>query len=409
MFKKTTDFDTTRQVLTTVATIQKEKWLLWSIALTSWMRQPSLKAVKLERKEMSYTPVKLSISTGIVSWYFDNTNKNVSVTSWALQLQLWDVLIFQTSWKNSKGSLTIIVTAITNDTTFTAQKVWWADIAISIWDLACVKTGALSEWSKSTNYKGIKKPKTVYNFPQIFRVSGELTRDAVRINNYDFQQIIEELLRQVSSDYSDKLNWLTMSYSRRWDLVVDWKDVKICGWLPFFIENNFNAAGDVIAWTPANVINVWWLLTKSHIDNWFQYVIEQWGTINSILCSPAQARIISSFESWKINVMLLDKTVSEKIGWSVQVLESPIKVWNNTINEIYVDNSLTNDVIYLFNRDNVQLIPVEWSELIWMELNEPYIWANKDDDVYSMSWLAEWTFYYMNAVESSYCLKWLTY
>lgn len=409
MYKNTTDFDIARQVLTTVNAIQKEKWLLGWLALEKWRWEQALKSTKLERKEMIYTPVKLSISTAITSWYFDNTNKNVSVSSWAIQLQLWDIITFQTSSKNSRWNLSIIVTAVTNDTTFTAQKVWGSDIAIVIWDLACVKSSSLPEGSRSTNYKGIRKPRNVYNYPQNFRVSWELTREAARLMNNDFEKMVEELLRQISNDYSNNLNGIAMSSSRRGDLVINGETIKIAGWLPFFIENNFNDAWNVIAWTPANVINVWGLLTKSHIDNAFQYVIEQGGSVNSILCSPAQARVISTFESWKINLVVMDKSVSSTIGWAVQVLESPIKVWNNTINEIYVDASLPNDVIYIFNRENVNLVPVDWAELIWMELVEPYKWANIDKDIYSMSWLAEWTFYYKNALESAYCLKWLTY
>lgn len=407
MPKISTDgFDLARDVLFATQTLMKEKWQLWDIALkNAWNLEVTTD--KLERAEMVYELVKLTLSAWIVSWYFDTTDKSVSVSSGALNLLVWQTLTFKTSAKLSRWTLTIIVTWITNDTTFTARKIGWTDVALSSWDIATVQSTVTAEGETNTNYNWIKLTRKVYNYTQSFRVSWEISWRMARINTWNFEDIKTELLKQVQMDLKNNLSAISCGYVRNRQ-VIAWKTYSFAGWLPFFLLNKFDTNWDVVAWTPTNVITVWWALTLNHIYDAFQHAIENNWSLNAILCSPKQARAISTFEGAKINIQLLNWSNATKVWWAVQVLESPIKVGDNMISAIYVDTTIANDELYVFNEWNIQLIPMVWRGLIWMEVRMPYEGANTDKDVYSISWLGEWSFYYMNSFENWYVLKWLS-
>lgn len=394
-------FDIARQVLGTAMAISKEKGLLGGISLSNGWEEV-LTSDKLERKEMIYTPVKVSINAGIASAYFDNTDKAVTVTSGALLLSVGDILSFQTVGKATKGNLNIIVTAVTNDTTFTAQKAGGVDIALIVGDVAYAESNALEEGSENFKkwYKGISVPRNVFNFPQIIRVAGTVTRSMAVTNNWDFGSIKEELMRQALMDLTNKFNGIASS-SNRTSLTIAGKTIKVAWGLTFFTRNNFDNAWAVIAGTPLNVVDkAAGLLTLDMVNDAFQYTFEQWGSINSIYCSPKQARALAGFENSKVNIIIPDGSNAKTVGGALQVLKSPITVGDNQINNIYVDTRMVVDEVIFFNDAHSVLIPKKDSALIGWKIKEP----TEDDDSYRIGAISEYTYYYKNALETSYTL-----
>ena len=405
MSKNVSDFDIQRQVLQTAKSVAKEQGLIWEIALSNTGSEV-LTGSKLERKEMVYSPIKLEIDTAIASGYFDTTAKDVVVISGAKELQVWDLLIFQSANKTSKGSLTVIVDSITDDTTFKAKKVWGTDIAIASWDLVYLSSSALEEWSTNSEYRGITKPRNVYNYPQIFRVAGSVSGSMASTNNWDFKNIKAELIKQVTLDLARKLNGIATSSIRYTTTTSDGKLKNYAWGLPFFVSNLFNEDGDMVAGTAPNVKNVGGVISLDDINDGFQYAIENGGNLNAIICSPDQARKISTFENAKINIQLVNGagSVPTKVWGAVQVLESPIKVGKNRIEAIYVDTNMAKDEAYLFNSQNGRLIPKKDRGIVWFKIQQP----DENNDNYRVGAICEWTFYYENALENTFKLEWLS-
>jgi len=399
--KKTVSVDVQRQVLHATTQIMKEYWLLWEIALKNTWEQ-KITGIKLERKEMVYTPVKLIIKTAITSWYFGDTAKSIEVNEWANGLTVWQIVEFQDKDKKSKWSITVIVESIVSDTEFKVILLGWDNtITLAVWDFAIWKAIAEEEGFKNSTRWGIKKPRNVFNYTQIIRVSSEISWSLAETNNWDFPKIKEELLKQWVMDYSNQLNSIASSYIRKKATVWS-KEIKIAGWLPFFIENKFDKDWNVINWkNPDNVKIVNWDLTTDEIDLGFKYVVDNGGQVNAIRTWTAQALRISKLYADKVNVNIINWTVPPTVGWPVQVLKSPIQVGKNTIKAIYVDTSMPADELEMFYDASIILIPKQNRALASFEILMP----NADDDNYRLRMHWEWSFYAENIKENSYKMK----
>lgn len=403
MSKKTVDFDLQRQVIATTTAIMKEYGLLWEIALKNTKNQV-ITWGKLERKEMVYTPNRLKIATPITAWYFDDTAKVIEVEAWAGSLSVWSTLEFLWANKTSKGSLTLIVESKISDTQFKAIYLGWDNtITLSAWDIVVEKGTANAEWFKNSNRNGLKKPRNVYNEMHIVRVSKEISWSMASTNNWDFPKIKQELLKQATMDYANQLNGIASSYIRK-KVEIGWEEIKIAGWLPFFIENNFDVEGNVVAWTPENVKNVNWDLTIEEIDLGFKWVADNNWRVNAIRCWTTQAIKLSRLYADKININIVNGTVPNTVWGAVQVLKSPIQAGKNTINAIYLDTSMPADELEMFLDEGLVLIPKQDRALASFEIKTP----TPDDDNYRLGMHGEWTFYAENIKENSYKMKKLT-
>ncbi len=400
MSKKTVDFDLQRQVIATTTAIMKEYGLLWEIALKNTKNQV-ITWGKLERKEMVYTPNRLKITTPITAWYFDDTAKIIEVAVWASSLSIWSTIEFLWANKTSKGSLTLIVESKISDTQFKAIYLGWDNtITLSAWDIVVEKGTANAEWFKNSNRNGLKKPRNVYNEMHIVRVSKEISWSMASTNNWDFPKIKEELLKQWTMDYANQLNGIASSYIRK-KVTIAWEEIKIAGWLPFFIENNFDIDWNAISWTPENVKVVNWDLTIDEIDLGFKWVADNSWRVNAIRCWTTQAIKLSRLYADKININIVNGTVPNTAWGAVQVLKSPIQAGKNTINAIYLDTSMPADELEMFLDEGLVLIPKQDRALASFEIKTP----TPDDDNYRLGMHGEWTFYAENIKENSYKMK----
>ena len=402
--EKSKNFDVARLVLPFTEQLLKEQNSLWEIALRNRWKFKPVNATKVEFKEYAKWPVKSPITTATTSWYFADWTPVTLEVEDTTNFLAWDVLTFQTADKKAKWDITVTVISKTSQTELQVQYIWWDNtITLAVWDVAYLDTTAFPEWSETTERRPMYKPRKIYNYTQIVKAWHSLTWTTIEVNQYDYQDVVRELKKQVYTNFSQKLAWLVSSSVRN-SLTISWEDVRIAWWLNYFIRNTFDKDWERTWKATVNVKNVGWALTLSLIDDAFQYVIENEWVINACICSPAQARKISEINPTSVAISLDNKwTNFVTKGWATQVLMSPIQVNGNVITAIFVDRKMPKDEIIFFNTWNIALIPMKNRAALENEIE-----YNATKDVYSLDMLWEWTVRYVDAPENSYVLTWLT-
>ena len=392
--------DKKRQVLALTERIAQEKGMLSEIALANGARIARATNTKVEKKVQKEGRIKTTVTTATVSGYFDDTAKDLVLGS-TVNLLVWDILEFRTSANKVLSNLTVGIDSITNGTTVKVIKMGGTDIAVPANSVCILKNSANEEASKGTK-RPMHLPTTIYNLTQIIRETRGVTGTAMVVNNYDVASAKTEARRQVLEYFARQLDAICTS-SVRGTPTLGWVERRIAGWLPFFCDNNFNSSWEVVAGTPLNRFNAAGAeLTQAMIDDGFQYVIENGWRLNTMLLSPAKARVVSGFDSGKIVINYEALASAETRGGAVQILKSPIDINGNIIDKMYVSTEVAKNQVRLFDRSKMYLLPME--ERSYIESVTSY--ENSDGwvdwlDIH-MTW--EWTFLFENADIYSYTI-----
>lgn len=398
----TTMVDVSRVVLPIAERILQENQNLGAIALANRSNvKEKLVTTKLEWKEMNQGAVKSAVTTAVASGGFSTTVPSDLELASTENILVKDKITFQTASKASKGTLSLIVTEVTNSTTVKVLKIGGADITISVGDVAYIDTNAHPEGSVSLQRRSMSMPHDMFNYAQIVKAGHKITGTLAATRNWDFADIKKELREQAYTQFARDLSGIVSSGVRS-KVTIAGEEVRIAGGLTYFARGIFNNDGALTGeYTSANAQIIKNLagadLTKEDIDDAFQAVIEKGGTINAAYTSPEQARKISGLEADKINMIVSDRSNANVIGGAVQILKSPIKVGGNEITAIYVDTKMEKDKVIFFNQNAIALVPMETRESLETEKV-----ATAIDDNHSLDVLGEWSFMYRNAYENSF-------
>ena len=389
--------DVTRQVLPITERILLEQGRLWAIALRNRKDRP-VTSTKVEWKEMSYSPVKVKLTTATAVWYFTaGANKDIDTDT--TNLLVWDILSVQDKDKKSKGDLRLMVTEIISSTQAKAQKIWGTDVAIETTDFLYVETATNEEGSKVGKRRQIQLPRTRYNYTQIIRAGHIIPRTQAEVNNYDFKDVKNELRTQAYKRWGEQFDGLVTSTIRT-SVMTAQGERRVAWGLFYFANNNFDAKWDLISGATDNIKVVNWALTIDLVNEAFRYAIENWGNLNSVVVNTKQAIAISKLFQDKVNVNIINGTTPKTIGGAVQILKSPINVAWNEISQIYLDLKMPQDEITFFND---KIIEANYLQNSWVleKVKQP----TSEDDNFSIDLLWEWTIIVRNARENTYTLK----
>ena len=389
--------DVTRQVLPITERILLEQGRLWAIALRNRKDKP-VTSTKVEWKEMSYSPVKVKLTTATAVWYFTaGANKDIDTDT--TNLLVWDILSVQDKDKKSKGDLRLMVTEIISSTQAKAQKIWGTDVAIETTDFLYVETATNEEGSKVGKRRQIQLPRTRYNYTQIIRAGHIIPRTQAEVNNYDFKDVKNELRTQAYKRWGEQFDGLVTSTIRT-SVMTAQGERRVAWGLFYFANNNFDAKWDLISGATDNIKAVNWALTIDLVNEAFRYAIENWGNLNSVVVNTKQAIAISKLFQDKVNVNIINGTTPKTIGGAVQILKSPINVAGNEISQIYLDLKMPQDEITFFND---KIIEANYLQNSWVleKIKQP----TSEDDNFSIDLLWEWTIIVRNARENTYTLK----
>ncbi len=393
--------DKKRQVLALTETIAQEKGMLSAVALANGARIARAKNTTVEKKIQKEGRIKTTVTTLAASGYFDETAKDLVLGS-TTNLLVWDVLEFRTSANKVISNLTVGVDSITNGTTVKAIKLGGTDAAIPAGAICILKTSANEEASKSAK-RPMHLPTTIFNMTQIIREARGVTGTAMVVNNYDTASAKAEARRQVLEYFARQLDAICTS-SVRLLTTLGGVERRIAGWLPFFCDNKFDTSGAIVAGTPDNVVDKAGAeLTQDMIDDGFQYVIENGGRLNTMLLSPAKARVVSGFDSGKIVINYEALATATTRGGAVQVLKSPIEINGNIIDKMYVSTEVAKNQVRLFDRSKMYLLPME--ERSYIEKVTEYANSDSAEDALTVAMTWEWTFFFENADIYSYTIN----
>lgn len=392
--------DKKRQVLALTERIAQEKGMLSEIALANGARIARATNTKVEKKVQKEGRIKTTVTTAAISGYFDGTAKDLVLGSTANFL-VWDILEFRTSANKVISDLTVGIDSITNGTTVKVIKIGWTDAAVASGAICILKTSANEEASKGTK-RPMHLPTTIYNLTQIIRETRGVTGTAMVVNNYDVASAKTEARRQVLEYFARQLDAICTS-SVRVLTTLGWVERRVAGWLPFFCDNAFNSAWEVTWAATGNRLNAAGAeLTQAMIDDGFQYVIENGWRLNTMLLSPAKARVVSGFDSGKIVINYEALASAETRGGAVQILKSPIDINGNIIDKMYVSTEIAKNIVRLFDRSKMYLLPMD--ERSYIESVTTYESSDGWVDWLDIHMTWEWTFLFENADIYSYTI-----
>ncbi len=392
--------DVSRQVLPILQVNLKEQWKLGAVALAN--READATATKVEWKEMTVGAVKFNPTVAINEKNYFSTTEAKEISVPTKNLLVWDVLSVQDKDKKSKWDLRLMVTEIVDSTKAKVQKLGWNDTTVAVTDFFYVETTANEEGAITKERRSIETPRTLFNYTQIIKTSATITWTQAEVNNYDFNDIKAELRKQAYKKFSDLFDWMITSTVRTSIVTSDGKTRQIAGWLLYFANNEFEKnTGEYVWVSTANVktLKSGWL-TKDEIDLAFKYAIENGWAINSVIVNTAQAIALSKLYQDKVNVNIVNGTTPTTVGWSVQILKSPIDVAGNLITNIYLDTKMPQDEAIFFNKDLISTKALK-NRALMEKIHEP----SGDNDNYTIDLSGEWTAIFRNAKENTYVLK----
>lgn len=388
--------DVSRQVLPLTQVLLTEQGRLGAVALAN--RGADVHSTKVEWKEMTMGAIKVKLTSQAISGYFSESEAK-AIELDTTNLMVGDILSVQDENRKSKWNLRIMITEIVSGTEAKAQKVGWKDVAIETSDFLFVETTAKEEGAIAKKRRPFQTPRTLYNYTQIIKGDGIITGTQAQVNNYDFDNIKKEIRKQAYKKYAEDLDGIVTSGVRR---VIETSrgTQRVAGGLLYFAGNSFNkSTGEQEGEVTENIIEVNGELTVDHVHQAFKNVIDNGGSLNSVVVNTAQAIAISKLYEDKVNVNVINGTVPSTVGGAVQILKSPINVsWNN-IENIYLDTKMPQDEIIFFNKNIIKARAMAGRAAL-----EQIHMPTADNDNYICDILGEWTVTFENARENTFVL-----
>lgn len=310
-------------------------------------------AKKYEWYEYSRSRVQTTVDTLVASGYFTSTPKNVNVGD-TTNLLVGDTLRFETAAGVSLWDLTIYITEIVDGTNVKAIKLGWTDAAIAATSIAVFKSNLLPENSKKGEARKIRVPVTKFNYFQIFDTTVENSRTIEGSNVYGDIGKIAHIRSEAFYDIQRQLTeMLSNGIAAKFTDPVSGKEIHGAGWIGEFVVNTQDEGAAT--------------LTQSMLDDAVETIIK-WGWMaNTIRCNTKQARAISALDTSKMTINLDDK-----IRWNVvTAVQAGIPVEGSKIETIIVDITMPEDVIEIFDINNIALIPYSNGAIREVDATEP--------------------------------------
>lgn len=308
---------------------------------------------KYEWFEYSRSRVQTTVDTLAASGYFDATPRTLNVGS-TTNLLVGDTLRFETSAGVSLGDLSVYITEITDTTNVKAIKLGWTDAAVAQTSVAVFKSNLLPENSKKGSARKIRVPVSKFNYFQIFDTIVENSRTIEGSDVYGDIGKIAHIRSEAFYDIQRQLTeMLSNGISAKFNDPVSGKEIYGAGGIAEFVVN----VQDESAAT----------LVQSMLDDAVETIIKGGWLANTIRCNTKQARAISALDASKLTINL-----DEKIrGNVVTAVQAGIPVEGSKIETIIVDTTMPEDVIEIFDINNIALIPYSNGAIRENDATEP--------------------------------------
>ena len=311
---------------------------------------------KYEWYEYSRSRVETTVDTLTASGFFDSTPKNLNVWS-TINFLPWDTIRFETSAGLAISDLTVYVTSIVDATNMLVTKVWWTDAEVATTSVAVFKSNLLPENSKKGTARKIRIPVTKFNYFQIFDTVQENSRTVEGSDVYWDIGKIANIRAEAFYDLQRQLTeMLSNGIAAKFTSAIDGKEVYWAGWIAEFVVNEQD--------------ELWAVFTQSMFDDAVETIIKWGWAANTIRCNTKQARAISALDNSKIQIAINDVQKSTERWNVVTALQAGIPVKGSKIDVIIVDTSMQEDIIEIFDINNIALIPYSNGAIREMDATE---------------------------------------
>ena len=349
----TTGIDISRQLEAAFALYVKDI----SPLITTLLANGSAKRGKnttYEWYEYTMSRIETTVTSWAASGYFDSTEKDLVLWDTS-NLQPKDILRFETSDGVAVSNLSVYVTQIVDGTTVKVIKLWGTDAVVDAANKAVLVSSSNEENSKKGNARKIQTPLTKYNYFQIIDAVFENSRTIEWTDIAGDIGKIADLRRNAFYNIQRQLTEIVANGTRaKFNDPVDGKEVRSCWGLSEFIVNTQDGEGNSVSQTT--------------LDKAVETIVKWGWRANTIRVNTKQAMKISSIDNSKINVNLTDQVR----GNVVTAIQSSIPVEGSRIERIIVDTTMPEDVIEVFDINNLALVPFVNGWIRELDATEPW-------------------------------------